>query len=439
MKLGKKLLLSCLSIVALGSTCVSCSPFVFINMNQYVPFKDTKNSLFFALYNYYGQDGQHFTNRWLGMKDALANHGITVTGDSYEKDAKKFKITREATCDLPADTEIYMVNNQTWDTSLQFTKPLTRSKPVAVISTCNGVEFASAQIKANSPGTQNATMGGFSTNYYAAFKDHSLNYLAAKYSCHIAPIFAAGVNAVRGNPLRTAEGYPLQLGVSHWEITSLEKYEEYKSIDQVKENPTIKKADIDAFFTAGSPLNSAEELTKWCAKSTFDDIKAIYDSNREVVDTKATGEKVKVGLLVPGSINDTVQAYIDYISGYLADVYNCEMLVKEEVTSTNDQKKACIAMVDKGAQLIVSLQDDTNRNAAIEYANSKGVYFANAGTCQNNNDYNATKNYEYFVGSIGSSIDEERRATRVMTEYYIQKIIDRANGIDITLPEEAEA
>ena len=114
------------------------------------------------------------------------------------------------------------------------------------------------------------------------------------------------------------------------------------------------------------------------------------------------------------------------------------MLVKEEITSKDDQVKACIAMIDKGAQLIISLQDDTNRNAAIAEANKNGVYFANAGTCQNNSDYALTKDYEYFVGSLGSSIDEERRATRDMTEYYIQKILDRANGIDITITEETE-
>ena len=432
----KKILLGLLSAAAITTSCTSCdSIFLFIDPTPYVPFKDTKNSIFFALYNYYGQDGQHFTNRWLGMKDALKNHGITVTGDSYEKDAKKFKITREATCDLPADTEVFMVNNQTWDTGLQFTKPLTRSKPVAVISTCNGVEFASAQIKANSPGTQNATMGGFSDNYRAAFVDHSLHYLTGKYSCNIAPIVAAGANAVRGNPLRTENNEALRLSVTQWTMTSLEEYDYYKSIDVVGkdgENPTIMKRDIDKFFTAGSEYNSAAVLTEWCSQSTFENIKAIYDANRDAVDTTETGEKIKVGLLVPGSVNETVQANIDYISGYLAKAYNFEMLVKEEITSSNDQKKACIAMCNKGAQLIISLQDDTNRNAAIAEANTRKVYFANAGTCQNDDDYNATKKYEYFVGSIGSSIEEERRATREMTEYYLQKIIDRANGIDIT-------
>lgn len=432
----KKVLLGLLSAAAITTSCTSCdSLFLFIDTNEYVPFKDTKDSIFFALYNYYGQDGQHFTNRWLGMKDALKDKGITVTGDSYEKDAKKFKITRDADCKLPEGTEIYMVNNQTWDTGLQFTKPLTRSKPVAVISTCNGVEFASAQIKANSPGTQNATMGGFSANYRAAFEDHSLHYLTGKYSCNIAPIVAAGAAAVRGNPLRTENGEALQLSVTQWEMKSLEEYDYYKSIDVVgdtDENPTIMKADLDKFFTEGSEFNSAKALTEWCANSTFENIKAIYDANRTAVDTPVTGEKIKVGLLVPGSVNDTVQANINYISGYLAKVYNFEMLTKEEITSSNDQKKACIAMCNKGAQFIISLQDDTNRNAAIAEANSRGVYFANAGTCQNNDDYNVTKKYQYFVGSIGSSIDEERRATRVMTEYYLQKIIDRANGIDIT-------
>lgn len=432
----KKVLLSILSAAAITTSCTSCdSLFIFLNANEYVPFKDTQNSIFFALYNYYGQDGQHFTNRWLGMKDALANHGITVTGDSYEKDAKKFKIKREATCDLPADTEVYMVNNQTWDTGLQFTKPLTRSKPVAVISTCNGVEFASAQIKANSPGTQNATMGSFSANYRAAFEEHSLHYLTGKYSCNIAPIVAAGAYAVRGNPLRTANGEALKLNVTQWTMKSLEEYDYYKSIDVVGkdgENPTIMKKDIDRFFEAGSPDRSAEKLTEWCSDSSFENIKAIYDANRDAVDVPVTGEKIKVGLLVPGSVNDTVQGNIDYISGYLAKAYNFEMLTKEEITSSNDQKKACIAMCNKGAQLIISLQDDTNRNAAIQEANSRGVYFANAGTCQNDMDYAATKDYKYFVGSIGSSIEEERRATREMTEYYLQKIIDRANGIDIT-------
>ena len=48
-------------------------------------FDGTKNAIFFALYNYYGYEGQHFTNKWLGMRDALLEHGIKVTGYEGEK------------------------------------------------------------------------------------------------------------------------------------------------------------------------------------------------------------------------------------------------------------------------------------------------------------------------------------------------------------------
>ena len=184
----KKLLIPLIASISFSTTLASCSPFIFIegdnSTSNEVVGEGTRNTMFFALYNYYGIEGQHFTNRWLGMKDALENHGIKVTNDANEKDARKFKIDM-TNSDLPEDTEIYMVNNQTWDTGLQFTKPLTNKQPLAVISTCNGVEFASAQIKANSPKTQNATMGGFSKLYGDAFLDGSLNYLATKYTCHV--------------------------------------------------------------------------------------------------------------------------------------------------------------------------------------------------------------------------------------------------------------
>lgn len=430
MKSLKKLILPLILASCSLTSLTGCdSPLIFINGGgnggSYVPFKDTKNAIFFALYNYYGQEGQNFTNRWLGMRDALDNHGITVTNWEAEKDARKFVITREADCDLPEDAKIYMVNNQTWDVGLQLTKPLNNYKPMAVISTCNGVEFCSAQILAHSPGTQNATMGGFSAQYRDAFAKNSLSYLAAKFSTHVAPIFAAGVHAVRGNSLRYNDGSALRLRVGYFDITSLEQYDEIQKIDNYTDNPTIKKADVEPFFTKGNASYGADLLTEWCIKSSVEDYKAIYDNNRDVVDKVSTDAKIKVGLVVPGSINDTVQAYVDYFSGYLAKVYNVEMLVNESVTSSNDQSKAAIALCNQGAQLIISLQDDTNRNAAIKVANERGVYFASAGSSQNDKDYAEVKDLPYFVGSCGSAIEDEREATRKMTEYYLDAMIER--------------
>ena len=53
------------------------------------------------------------------------------------------------------------------------------------------------------------------------------------------------------------------------------------------------------------------------------------------------------------------------------------------------------------------------------------LVFGIAGTCQNPTDYRITKDIPYFVGSIGTSIEEERRAAKEMTNYYLEKMIER--------------
>ena len=397
-------------------------------------FEGTKNAIFFALYNYYGYEGQHFTNKWLGMMDALAEHGITVTGYEGQKDARRFKITREADCDLPEDTVIFMVNNQNWDSGIQFTKPFAQHHPMVVISTCNGVEFASSPILSSGDKISNATMGGFSPTYREAFVNGSLTYLVAKYSAHLAPIFAAAVNAVEtGSPMRNADGSALHLSISTWAIQTLAQYDEMSAVDSIDPNhPTVRKINIDTFFDPNSPNYGAEKLAEWVAASTKENIKALYELNgtnaAEDAASYRQGEPIKCGIIAPSSINDQVGKYIDYIEDYLAKAYNVTILPMGSVTSVNTQSMVAKQLCNQGADFIISLQDDTDRNNAAKICNDLGVYFAIGGSCQNEIDYAEIKNLPYYVGSIGTSTAEERRSAYEMTEYYLQCLIHRAQG-----------
>ena len=397
-------------------------------------FEGTKNAIFFALYNYYGYEGQHFTNKWLGMMDALAEHGITVTGYEGQKDARRFKITREVDCDLPEDTVIFMVNNQNWDSGIQFTKPFAQHHPMVVISTCNGVEFASSPILSSGDKISNATMGGFSPTYREAFVNGSLTYLVAKYSAHLAPIFAAAVNAVEtGSPMRNADGTALHLSISTWAIQTLAQYDEMSAVDSIDPNhPTVRKINIDTFFDPNSPNYGAEKLAEWVAASTKENIKALYELNgtnaAEDAASYRQGEPIKCGIIAPSSINDQVGKYIDYIEDYLAKAYNVTILPMGSVTSVNTQSMVAKQLCNQGADFIISLQDDTDRNNAAKICNDLGVYFAIGGSCQNEIDYAEIKNLPYYVGSIGTSTAEERRSAYEMTEYYLQCLIHRAQG-----------
>lgn len=404
------------------------------NVYDIETFDGCKNSLFFALYNYYGYEGQHFTNKWLGMNDALARHGITVTGYEGEKDARKFVVTREADCDLPENAVIYMVNNQNWDAGIQFSKPFALYHPMAVISTCNGVEFASSPILSTGEGISNATMGGFSATYREAFVNGSLRYLVAKYTAHILPIFAACVDAVEnGEAMRNADGSALHLSITQWAIQTLTEYDEMAAVDSIDpDHPTMRKINIDTFFDKTSANYGPEKLAEYVAASSKENIKALYAENGEnaAEDTaaKRTGEKLVCGIIAPSSVNDQVAKYIEFIQGYLANIYNVEVLPTGSVTSSISQDSVATTLCNQGADFIISLQDDTDRNKAAKICNDKGVYFAIAGSCQNDIDYAQIKDYPYYVGSIGTSIQEERRSADEMTEYYLQCMIHREAG-----------
>ena len=430
--------------VMLGATCLTMAScdleelFVFggveINPEDIETFDGTKNAIFFALYNYYGYEGQHFTNKWLGMKDALAEHGITVTGYEGQKDARKFKITREADCDLPEDTVIYMVNNQNWDAGIQFNKPFAQHHPMAVISTCNGVEFAASPILSSGDAISNATMGGFSPLYREAFVQGSLRYLVAKYSAHILPIFAAAVDAVEtGEPMRNSDGTALQLEISTWAIQTLSQYDEMSAVDSIdKEHPTVRKINIDKFFDKNSPEYGYENLAAWVKDSTKENIKALYELNgtNQAEDEASfrTGKEIKCGIIAPSSVNDQVGKYITYIQEYLATAYNVTVLPVGSVTSVNTQSIVAKQLCNQGADFIISLQDDTERNAAAKICNEAGVYFAIGGSCQNPIDYAEIKDLHYYVGSVGTSIQEEHDSAYAMTEYYLQCLIKRAES-----------
>ena len=399
-------------------------------------FNDCKNAIFFALYNYYGYDGQHFTNKWLGRNDALAEHGIKVTGYEGQKDARKFKIERQANCDLPADAQIVMVNNQNWDTTIQYAKPFAKYHPRAVISTCNGVEMASSNIKAVQFKVSNATRGGFSSTYRDAFADGSLRYLVAKYSAHILPIVAASINALdNGQARKNTDGTALRLSISQWQIQTLAEYDRRSAVDSVSEDhPTRRKINVDKYFDKTKEDYGAEKLSEFVSSSTKENIEALYNENgtNEAADKASfrKGKKYKCGIIAPSSVNDQVQLYIDFIQGYLAKAYNFEVLPVGSVTSSNTQKQVATQLCNQSADFIISVQDDTERNAAAQVCNEKGVYFAIAGSCQNRIDYEGIKNLPFYVGSIGTSPEEERRSAKLRTEYYLNCRIERAKSQD---------
>ena len=233
--------------------------------------------------------------------------------------------------------------------------------------------------------------------------------------------------------MRNEDGTPLHLSISTWAIQTLSQYDEMSAVDSIDINhPTVRKINLDKFFDKTSPDYGAAKLEEWVGSSTKENIKALYELNgtNAAEDQAAyrTGKKIKCGIIAPSSLNDQVSKYVEYIQNYLALAYNVEVLPLGSVDSVNTQSIVAKQLCNQGADFVISLQDDTDRNNAAKICNDMGVYFAIGGSCQNDIDYAGIKDLPYYVGSVGTSTEEERRSAKEMTEYYLQCLIHRAKG-----------
>lgn len=386
--------------------------------------QNNTNTIFLYPINYYGIEGKAFTSRWDGMADALRDNGWNITGDG-QKDSLQFKASRKEDCTMPEDTQIIFVNNQTWDTNLALTDKLIEYQPLAVLSTCNGVEFCSERIAANSPDTQNATYASFTANYKKAFEEGTLNYMASKYTSGLAPIVGAlHYSVTTGNRMLGTDGKALHCSQDYWTIDSYEKYCEMETYDiYTGDRPTIMKADLDAVVGDSAKFEAfVQNSTK-----TYEGVKALVEKHNaeSTTDTVATTSKYKVGLLVPNSINDSVQLYINFIEGYLARVYNFETQ-RYSVSGTVSQDAAARQAISGNCQALISMQDDTDRAAACKEADRANVWFSVIGTCiYGTSEWDEMAACNHYVGSIGTSLESEHKAGYDMVKKYIDIINER--------------
>lgn len=386
--------------------------------------QNNTNTIFLYPINYYGIEGKAFTSRWDGMADALRDNGWNITGDG-QKDSLQFKASRKEDCTMPEDTQIIFVNNQTWDTNLALTDKLIEYQPLAVLSTCNGVEFCSERIAANSPDTQNATYASFTANYKKAFEEGTLNYMASKYTSGLAPIVGAlHYSVTTGNRMLGTDGKALHCSQDYWTIDSYEKYCEMETYDiYTGDRPTIMKADLDAVVGDSAKFEAfVQNSTK-----TYEGVKALVEkhNSENTTDTVATTSKYKVGLLVPNSINDSVQLYINFIEGYLAKVYNFETQ-RYSVSGTVSQDAAARQAISGNCQALISMQDDTDRAAACKEADRANVWFSVIGTCiYGTSEWDEMAACDHYVGSIGTSLESEHKAGYDMVKKYIDIINER--------------
>ncbi len=129
---------------------------------------------------------------------------------------------------------------------------------------------------------------------------------------------------------------------------------------------------------------------------------------------------VKIGVLVADATGAEALAFRAYYEHYIAKAYNVEFIYSEELNTADGEKNAIDNFIVNNCKAIISFSS-VDRPAQIEQCDAAGIYYAVATGTLTAEEYEEFKDYEYYVGAIGPSLDTEFRVGYDMAAYYIDQ------------------
>lgn len=117
------------------------------------------------------------------------------------------------------------------------------AQPNAFISVGMATTFFTDILNEN--GITFSDIDSFTSANGAAMKDGKLAYLAGKYSSSIGPIFAATLDAVKGNAIRNSDGSAISISQNYLVATDSASFDKYFTADK-GDSPIFSKDVLDA-------------------------------------------------------------------------------------------------------------------------------------------------------------------------------------------------
>ena len=129
---------------------------------------------------------------------------------------------------------------------------------------------------------------------------------------------------------------------------------------------------------------------------------------------------VKIGVLVSDATSSEALAFRAYYTEYIAPAYGVEFIYSDELSDAAAEKSAIDNFIVNNCKAVISFSS-SDRPAQIDQCESAGVYYAVATGTLTAEEYDEYKDYEYYVGAIGPSLDIEFQAGYDMATYYLDQ------------------
>ena len=129
---------------------------------------------------------------------------------------------------------------------------------------------------------------------------------------------------------------------------------------------------------------------------------------------------IKIGVLVADATGAEALAFRAYYEQYISKAYNVEFIYSEELNTADGEKNAIDNFIVNNCKAVISFSS-VDRPAQIRQCDAAGIYYAVATGTLTAEEYEEFKDYEYYVGAIGPSLDTEFKVGYDMAAYYIDK------------------
>ncbi|MBO7422400.1 MAG: sugar ABC transporter substrate-binding protein [Oscillospiraceae bacterium] len=133
---------------------------------------------------------------------------------------------------------------------------------------------------------------------------------------------------------------------------------------------------------------------------------------------------VKIGVLVSDATSSEALAFRAYYTEYIAKAYDVEFIYSDELTDAAGEKSSIENFIVNNCKAVISFSS-FDRPAQIEQCDAAGIYYAVATGTLTDEQYEEYKDYEYYVGAIGPSMDIEFQTGYDMAAYYIDQGVTR--------------
>lgn len=162
----------------------------------------------------------------------------------------------------------------------------------------------------------------------------------------------------------------------------------------------------------------AATLTGCGNSETTDTPAETNKAGEETASVMDESKTVKMGILVSDSTTAEALAFRAYYEEYIQKQYNVEMMYSDELKDAAGEASAIDNFIANNCKAIISFSS-FDRPAQLTQCADAGVYYAVATGTLTDEQYEAAKTNEFYVGAIGPDLMTEYQTGYDMAKYFL--------------------